>query len=238
MQVFKCVIVDDELPGLAYLRTLCEDVPFIEVIKAYNDPVKFLNEANKLDFQLCILDIEMPVLSGLTLASRLDGKAIIFATAYKEYAAEAFELEAVDYITKPIRKERLEKALSRARNFLEGSEKQDQFISLNSNKGKILLRFSDIGVITTAETDRRDKTVLLKSREEVVLKNISFEQLLGQLPASRFCQINRKTAIALDCVLSFTHDSVVTLIRDERDQVLVFSLSAQYRQKFREKAST
>jgi len=237
MQVFRCIIVDDELPGLAYLRTLCEDIPFIEVVKAYNDPVKFLNEANQLDFQLCILDIEMPILSGLSLASRLDGKAIIFATAYKEYAAEAFELEAVDYITKPIKKERLEKALSRARNFLVGQEKQDQFISLNSNKGKILLRFSDIAVITTAETDRRDKTVLLKNKEEIVLKNISFEQLLGHLPSGRFCQINRKTAVALDCVLSFTHDSVITTFRDERDQALVFSLSAQYRHTFREKAS-
>ncbi|MGV3705505.1 MAG: LytR/AlgR family response regulator transcription factor [Arcticibacter sp.] len=236
MQIFKCVIVDDELPSLAYLRALCDDVPFIQVIKAYNDPVKFLKEAESMDFQICILDIEMPGMKGIELAAGLSNKAIIFATAYKEYAAEAFELEAVDYLTKPIRKERLEKALSRAKNLLGHQETTDQFVVLNSNRGKILLRFPEIAIITTSEIDHRDKKVLLKNHEEVILKNISFQQLLNSLPDGQFLQINRKTAISMNCVVSFTHDSVRTTLNDERGQSVILPLTDQFRSSFREHA--
>jgi len=236
MQIFKCVIVDDEIPNLAYLRALCDDVSFIRVVKAYNDPLKFLKEAESLDFQICILDIEMPEMKGIEVAASLSNKAIIFATAYKEYAAEAFELEAVDYLTKPIRKERLERALSRARNILEQPETADQFVILNSNKGKILLRFAEITIIQTSEIDRRDKKVLLRNQEEVILKNISFRQLLSSLPEGQFSQVNRKTAISMDCVVSFTHDTIRTTLNDERAQCVILPLTEQFRSSFREQA--
>ncbi|HMK07155.1 MAG TPA: response regulator, partial [Flavobacterium sp.] len=110
----KCLLLDDELPGLAYLKMLCGQIPELEIIKAFNDPEKLLAAIPMLDFDLLISDIEMPGIDGLSLANSLKGKLIIFATAYKDYAADAFDMDAVDYITKPIKLERLQKAVLKA----------------------------------------------------------------------------------------------------------------------------
>ena len=81
-----------------YLKMLCEGLPTLEVVKAFNSPVTFLAEAPNLQFDLCIMDIEMPGMNGLEVAQMLGGKPIIFTTAYKEYAAEAYDLDVVDYV--------------------------------------------------------------------------------------------------------------------------------------------
>ena len=78
---------------------LCEQIPQLEVVKAFNRPDLFIEESSKLDFDLCILDIEMPQTNGIQIAELLKHKLIIFTTAHKEYAAEAFDLNAVDYCT-------------------------------------------------------------------------------------------------------------------------------------------
>src|SRR6187431_776666 len=103
----KCVLLDDEIPGLTYLKMLCQQIPELEVVKAYNDPQKLVHESANVDFDLCILDIEMPKLNGVQVASILKNKSVIFATAHREYAADAFDLDAVDFVQKPVTKERL-----------------------------------------------------------------------------------------------------------------------------------
>ena len=100
----RCLLLDDELPGLTYLKMLCEQLPELEVVKAFNSPDIFLKEVPNLDFDLCILDIEMPAMNGLHVANLLQGKPVIFVTAYKEFAAEAFDLDAIDYVRKPVKK--------------------------------------------------------------------------------------------------------------------------------------
>ena len=96
----KCLLLDDELPGLTYLKMLCEQIIDIEVVKTFNDPVLLLNEQSFLDYDFCIMDIEMPSMNGLQVANLLNGKPVIFTTAYKEYAVEAFDLNAIDYVQK------------------------------------------------------------------------------------------------------------------------------------------
>lgn len=66
--MIKCVILDDELLAISYLKLLCETIENVEVIKVFNDPKIFLREINHLDCNLCILDIEMPGMTGLQVA--------------------------------------------------------------------------------------------------------------------------------------------------------------------------
>lgn len=70
----KCLLLDDELPGLTYLKMLCEQIPDLEVVRAFDNPVKFLEEVKNLDFDFCILDIEMPEMNCLQIANLLNGK--------------------------------------------------------------------------------------------------------------------------------------------------------------------
>lgn len=139
----KCLLLDDELPGLTFLKMLCEQIPQLEIVKVFNHPEKLLSEVSNLDFDLCILDIEMPDLNGIAIANLLQDKYIIFTTAYKEFAVDAFDLDAVDYITKPIKKERLEKAIAKVLERIEKREKK-KFIRINTDKGKSVLFFDNL----------------------------------------------------------------------------------------------
>jgi two-component system, LytTR family, response regulator len=208
----RCLLLDDELPGLSYLRTMCEQIPDVEVVRAFNDPVKFIEESPRLEFDFCIMDVEMPQLNGLEVAKQVGAKPIIFTTAYKEYAAEAFDIDAVDYIRKPIERERLERAIQKAADRLGKKAPEKLYMQLNTNKGKTLLYFNKILFITNSEIDKRDKLAELESGERLVLKNISFEQLLAELPEKDFCRVNKKHIIALRNIKSYTHDQIVLFI--------------------------
>jgi two-component system LytT family response regulator len=228
-------LLDDEIPGLTYLRMMCEQIPHVEVVKAFNDPLKLIEEAGQLEFDLCILDIEMPGLNGLQVAHLLKGKPVIFTTAYKDHAAEAYDLEAIDYIRKPVQKERLEKALQKASDLLSGLKSEKQFVQLNTNKGKTLLYFNQVSLITTAERDKRDKLVILENKEELILKNISFEQLLSFLPPDDFCRVNKKDILALKVVKFFTHDEIITTLYDSSGNEFKITLGDNYRKEFIQK---
>lgn len=228
----RCLLLDDELPGLMYLKMLCEQIPEVEIVKVFNDPLLLLKDAPNLEYDLCILDIEMPGMNGLDVAKTLNHKPVIFTTAYKEYAAESYDLEAIDYIRKPIQKERLEKAIQKACDVLLKSTDEKQFAQFNTNKGKMLLFFKDVLLVTIAETDKRDKLVYLENGEEIILKNTSFDQLLSLLPTNNFCRISKKEVVAIKAVKFFIHNEITTHIFDAVGTNLKVSLSENYRKDF------
>ena len=233
----KCLLLDDELPGLTYLRMLCNQLPDIEVVKAYNSPLKFIEEAPALDFDFCILDIEMPEMNGLQVAQFVKNKPIIFTTAYKEYAAEAFDLDAVDYVRKPINKERLEKAIAKIVRMGTLADSKKTYTQFNTNKGKALLFFDQLLLITSPEGDKRDKLALLENGQELVIKNISLSALLSQLPPNSFCRINKKEIIAIRAIRFFTHDEITTSITDSTGKERVLQLGDSFRKDFLVKAT-
>lgn len=231
----KCLLLDDELPGLAYLKILCEQIPALDVVKAFNSPESFLSELPNLDFDLCIMDIEMPGMNGLQVANLLHGKPVIFTTGYKEYAAEAFDLDAVDYVRKPVKKERLEQAVQKAVKRLASSTRVKSFIQLNTDKGKAIIFFDQLLYIKSSDLDSRDKTAWLTDGVNLTLKNISFEKLLELLPPDEFCRINKKEVIAIKVAKVFSFDEITTTLSDNNGEPLVLSLSEVYRNDFIQK---
>jgi DNA-binding LytR/AlgR family response regulator len=227
----KCLLLDDELPGLTYLKMLCEQLPELEIVKAFDNPEKLLAEVPVLDFDLCISDIEMPGMNGLALANLLPDKLIIFTTAYKEHAAEAFNVDAVDYITKPVTKERLQKAVVKALEYFNKPTLTNQHIQLNTDKGKAILYFHQIQHIKTASIDSRDKELLLTDGSTLLLKNINFDTLLNQLPENDFCRVNKKEIIAMSAVKFFSHNEI-TLQSLENGKSPTLPLSEKYRSDF------
>ncbi|WP_093096441.1 LytR/AlgR family response regulator transcription factor [Sphingobacterium mizutaii] len=234
----RCLLLDDELPSLQYLKLLCQQIPDLEVIKSFNSPQDLLADLPTLDFDLLISDINMPGLNGLELAEQLRGKPIIFITAYAEYAADAFDLQAVDYIRKPLKIERLKQAIQkllsiRGRKLIE----EKNFVQLNTDQGKYLLYFDQIAYIQTSSLDSRDKIVRLVDQKEVTLKNISFDKLLEILPEMQFCRINKKEIISMNIISSFSHDEIKTNFSIGSDAPLTFNLSEIYKTAFIQKVS-
>jgi len=231
----KCILLDDELPGLTYLKMLCEQLPELEVIKAFNNPEAFLNELPDLDFDLCILDIEMPQMNGLHVANLLNGKSVIFTTAYKEYASDAFDLNAVDYVSKPIRKERLQQAVEKAALRLLAKSPAKTFMQLNTDKGKALIFYDQLTYIKSSDIDSRDKIALLIDGASLTLKNISFEKLQELLPVHDFCRINKKEMVAIKSVKLFSFDEITTNILAPSGGMMRLTISEVYRNDFVEK---
>jgi DNA-binding LytR/AlgR family response regulator len=231
----KCLLLDDELPGLTYLKMLCEQIPDLEIVKTYNNPEKLLAEIPQLDYDLLISDIEMPGIDGLHLAEMLQDKLVIFCTAYKEYAADAFNIDAVDYITKPVKLERLQKAISKAFERFNKPETSKKFIQLNTDKGKTLLYFNQVQYIKTAISDSRDKTVLLTDGSFLNLKNVKFDTLLSELPEADFCRVNKKEIVAVKAIKFFNHNEIVLHHLEENNKNSTLLLSETYRADFLKK---
>ena len=228
----KCLLLDDELPGLSYLKLLCEQIPELEVVRAFNDPEIFLREFPRLDFDLCILDVEMPGISGIQIAEMLKDKPVIFTTAYKDYATDAFDLDAIDYVIKPVKPERLQQAVNKAINRINSVSKIRKHIRLNTDKGNVMLFFDQLVYIHTSEIDGRDKTALLENGAFPQLKNITFEKLISVLPPDQFCRVNKKELISLNKVLYFSNNQITTNIFLQSEKPLVLTLGETYRDEF------
>lgn len=120
--MLKVLITDDETPARSRLRDLLGDVGNIEIVAEAKNGREALQLADELQPDVMLLDIRMPDMDGIEAAQHLQKlskpPAIIFTTAYDNYAIQAFEINAVDYLLKPIRQERLEKALQKTRALL------------------------------------------------------------------------------------------------------------------------
>lgn len=232
------MLLDDELPSLGYLKMLCENIPELEVVKTFNKPEQLLKSLPSLEFDLCILDIEMPGINGLQVANLLQGKPVIFTTAYKEYAADAFDIDAVDYMRKPLTLERLQQAVLKAIARIEKKKQTENFTQVNTDKGKALLFFDQICYIRTSEIDSRDKIVYLQSHTEITLKNISFEKLLEKLPGNEFSRINKKEIVSLKSIRFFASDEVTINTNDETLKNKVLVLGEKFKPDFIQKLKT
>lgn len=127
--MIRAIVVDDERPALRELEYMLKKHPQISIIGMYTDPLRAIDEIGQLKPQIVFMDINMPQLRGIDAASRvLEGSPdtdIIFVTSYDEYAVEAFEIHALDYLLKPINAARMEKTVERILNKLPVEKEKD-----------------------------------------------------------------------------------------------------------------
>lgn len=133
MSLIKTILVDDEKPALKNLERLLSEYGYIEICGMYTDGLKALEHMRENEADLVFLDIEMPDIKGIDLAKKMreTGKrtTVVFVTAYDDYALDAFKVNAMDYVMKPIMKRRLDKTMERI------EEKHKKRISSKSQDG-------------------------------------------------------------------------------------------------------
>ncbi|MCT4543878.1 MAG: response regulator [Vallitalea sp.] len=115
--MIKTILIDDERPALNNLERLLKGYDQIEIIGAYTDVTKVFEKIKKEKVHMFFLDIDMPKMKGIDAAKKIleidSNVQIVFVTAYNDYAVDAFEVEATDYVMKPIMKRRLDKTIER-----------------------------------------------------------------------------------------------------------------------------
>jgi two-component system LytT family response regulator len=207
--MIKTLIVDDEQPARDRLRQLLAGEADIEIAGEAEDGLQALERVNELKPDLLLLDIQMPGASGLEIAASLarPRPAIIFCTAYDQYAVDAFELHAVDYLLKPVNRTRLHAAIERVRA-ARGSDLEHQLDRLTRTTDGAPTRFlarkgarfrvvprSDVIAFTF-----HDGLTRLHTATEQLWMQPTLAALARRLDPETFFQISRTAVVSLDAI--------------------------------------
>lgn len=211
----RVLIVDDEAPARNRLRDLlsdCNETLSLTLAGEAGNGVQALEWLNQHQADVVLLDIRMPAMSGIELAQHMlklpHPPAIIFTTAYDQFALQAFEVNAVDYLLKPIRLERLQAALGKAQRvsaiapaLKNLDQKSRQFLSV-SERGKVLL--VPVKEILYLKAELKYITVRTAQREYLLEESLTH---LEQEFAERFVRIHRNCLVLREAISGFERKS-------------------------------
>jgi DNA-binding LytR/AlgR family response regulator len=211
----KCIAIDDEPLALDVLRNYISKIAVLDLTQTFDDAIAGAKFLENNEVALLFIDINMPDMSGLELVSQLKNKPmVIFTTAHKKFALEGFELEALDYLLKPISFERFEKAINKATeryNLLKSaSANTPDSIIVRSEYKMVKVDLDDIEFIESMED--YIKIHLLNSRHPV-LTLMSLKGILEMLPPNRFSRIHR-SYIVPNVSVKAIQNKKVTLISE------------------------
>ena len=205
--MLNILIVDDESPARDRLCRLVEALPQYSVVGMARSGEEALEAISELQPDILLLDISMPGMDGMTLAHVMQRgglrAAVIFCTAYQNQALEAFEAEAVDYLVKPVREERLQQALEKARRYLgeRVDSAPDQF--LRSTVGGKMMLTPVIRVICLLAEDKY--TTVVHERGRTIVED-SLTELEKRFPEV-FFRIHRNALVSRKHIRGVTRDN-------------------------------
>lgn len=211
-----CLIVDDEPPALDVIKKYIASVNILELAGTCADAVEALNFLRQQTIDLLFLDIQMPNLLGTDLIRTLKNPPkVIFTTAYRKFAVEGFELDAVDYLLKPISFERFLKAVNKVmETSLKATENNDgyqapqnslqnAFINLRADRKNVKVLLEDILYIESL----KDYIKVVTITKNIVTKQ-SISSIEEALPKNNFVRIHRSFIVAINKIESFTTDTI------------------------------
>ncbi|RCH54754.1 DNA-binding response regulator [Mucilaginibacter hurinus] len=208
----NCIIVDDEPLARKGMEQLISNTPYLKLLATFKSPQgvdAFLQEHS---VDLILLDINMPGINGLEFARTVPKNTlIIFTTAHSEYATESYEVEAIDYLLKPISLQRFTKAVEKALSYynLLNNEKSsvdnvaDSHIYIRADR-----RFHKIALSDIIYIEGLKDYVVLHTREQKYITWMNIKTIQSKLPRSKFLRINKRYVINRNEVLSFNSNTV------------------------------
>ncbi len=199
--ILKCLVADDEPIARKIIQGYIDKMPELECAGTSQNGIETLSFLSSNEVDIVFLDINMPELNGLDVAKSLDSKngpAIIFTTAYPEYAVEGFEVEAVDYLVKPISFDRFYKAVERVKSMLEkenpkGLVKQTIFIRADRKQHQV-----DLEEIQFLEA--YGDYVKVHCQDRMLLTKDTLSNMEKQLPAEVFVRTHRSYIVRFSAV--------------------------------------
>jgi DNA-binding LytR/AlgR family response regulator len=190
MSKTTCMIVEDEPVSQELLRRYISEVPQLELVSVCSNAIEAGDALRRQKVDLLFLDINMPRLSGTEFYSTLiNPPAVIFTTAYPEFAVDGFELNAVDYLVKPFPLERFAKAVGK---FLE-QRQQPSFVVLQADKKTYKVNFTDIEHIEAMGDYAR-----VKMTGKTLVVHQTLQRLCEQLPSDLFRRIHKSFIISMN----------------------------------------
>ncbi|MEI9918913.1 MAG: LytTR family DNA-binding domain-containing protein [Bacteroidota bacterium] len=211
----KCVIVDDEPLARELIEGYINHIPELRLLKTCANAIDAFNVMQEKSVDLLFLDIQMPQVTGIELLKSLKSRPrVILTTAYREYAFEAFDLDVVDYMLKPISFDRFLRSIAKVKQLkqpldvsFDDSENiqsfDDAYIYLRENREMVKVFLRDIIYIESLRDYVRVRTT---KQEIITYQKISY--LEQKLPQSKFIRVHRSFMVSIEKVVSYTPTSV------------------------------
>ncbi|TDW49064.1 LytTR family two component transcriptional regulator [Flavobacterium sp. 270] len=201
----KCVLIDDEPLAIKVLQNYFTNFTDFEVVATFNNSLEALDFINSTPVDAVFLDINMPMMTGFELISLIENKTkVIITTAFREFAAESYDLDVLDYLVKPIPLPRFIKCINKIttefnlkNNIKVETTKGDSHIFIKVDKKMMKINIEEILFI-----EGMKEYIKVVTPDKTYITHKSLTSLSEELPADRFLRIHKSYVIALNKVKS------------------------------------
>lgn len=212
----KCIIIDDEPIALGLLEGYISKIPFLDLVASCSDGFQAMEVLQEHEIDLIFTDIEMPNFSGIDIVKSLDysHSMFIFTTGFPKYAVEAFDLNVLDYLVKPIPFYRFLKSATRAqelyafknqKNSIAKAEEAPKFIFVKSEYENLKINLDEIKYIESL----KDYIKIYTDREKAILTLSSLKSFEQKLGTSNFIRVHKSYIVALKHIYSVQRNRIV-----------------------------
>lgn len=233
----NCIVIDDEPLARKGLKEYIADVDFLTLAGEFDSPLKATELLGRGEMQLLFLDIQMPKITGLDFFKTLqNAPPVIFTTAFPQYALEGFEVNALDYLVKPVSFERFLKAALKAKEYYEVREKNvaeasssaDYFFIKADNK-LVKILFDDVLFVEALQN-----YVTIHTKDRKFITYLTFKLVEDYLPADKFIKVHKSYIVAATKVDSIEGNDIrigqhhVPISRNLKDEVMEKLLNGRF----------
>ena len=217
--MLNVLIVDDEPLATEIIESYASSLSNLHVVKSCNDPIEALKTIKNENIDLLFLDIQMPELTGIEfIKSLVHPPLVIFTTAFPDYAVDGFELDAVDYLLKPISKDRFIRAVQKAEDILEHRQAQGQvhkdYIFVKADKKMLKLKFDNVLYVEGLKD-----YVIIRTVEGRVITLHTMKGLEQKLPQDQFLRIHRSFIVNLSKISAVVGNMIELTVANQRKQI-------------------
>lgn len=230
-ETIHCILVDDEPVAREILKDHLSKIDSVKMVASCKSAIEAFNVINAQQVDLIFLDINMPEISGLSFARSINKNIkVIFTTAYREYAVDGFDLQAVDYLLKPISFERLLQAINKYQNEnllvivnepIEITPEKSDYFFVRADRKMIKICFSDILYIESLSD-----YIKIHMDNKTVITRETISNIEAKLPQKDFIRTHRSFITSLPNIDSFTNEyieirkKVIPISRSYKKEVL------------------
>lgn len=238
MQPLRCIIIDDEPLARKGLREYINDVDFLHLEAEYDSPLKETKILSEGNVQLIFLDIQMPKITGLEFFKTLkQAPPVIFTTAYPQYALDGFELNALDYLVKPVSFDRFLKAAMRAKEYYEVRNKnisetpaaREDFFFIKADNKLVKIFFEDVLFVEALQN-----YVSIHTKTKKYITYLTFKSIEEYLPAERFIKTHKSYIVSAAKIDNIDGNDIrigdhhIPISRTSKDEVMEKLLKGRF----------
>ncbi len=212
----NCIAIDDEPLALNIISEYCSRISFINLIGTFTNPYDAIKLLNTKEIDLIFLDIHMPKIDGIEFLKLLyNPPLVIFATAYKEYAYQGFESDAVDFLAKPFTFDRFAKSVNKAVQFIKLRNRADL---INEDKLKISCGFIMVKVEYSTIRVNLDDILYIEGLKDYVkiytggspiLTKTTMKNIIDKLPSDRFLRVHKSFIVSVDKINRIENSRII-----------------------------